>query len=199
MLLPDTNVFKDTFLLLLLEYTAYSIQMTKEEIEQIMDSVYSSADYKLLFKRASESPDVFFIIWEMIKERPTKKSWRLLWILDHATEKSNRNILPILDGLHQMVLNTDNESFIRIGMKLILRCPVNEDYAGELLERSVEWMYNQKSNMSTQVMGLEYFYRVCQIYPEMKPELMAHVDEMAQHTTSAGVKSRLRQIRKHME
>jgi hypothetical protein len=163
-----------------------------------MESAYSSADYQLLFKQAAQSDEMFFTIWEMIKERPAKNSWRLLWILDHATEKCNKNIFPILAELHQRVLNTANESFIRIGMKLILRCPVCEDFAGELLERGVEWMYNQKNKMSTQVMGLEYFYRVCQIYPEMKPELMAHVDEMEQHTTSAGVKSRLRQIRKQI-
>lgn len=173
--------------------------MTKTEIEKFLSGAYSKADYEFLFKKASIDQPFFNTIFEMASEQPDHVSWRLLWILDHATEKSNRFIFPILDQLYQSVLKTTNESFIRQAMKLILRCPVVEDFAGELLERSVVWMTDPKLKISSQVMGLEFFYRVCQIYPEMKPELLAHIENIAEWATSAGYKHRLKEIGKQLQ
>lgn len=167
-----------------------------EKINVLLNSLYSKADYDVMFKKAAQDQSLFTAIWEIAKEKPENESWRIVWILDHATEKKNGFIFPILDELHERVLKSNNESFIRLCMKLILRCPVNEDYAGELLERCVEWMNNPKAKVSSQGLGLEYFYRVCQLYPEMTPELLAHIDNMLENRPSAGMKIRLKQIRK---
>ena len=173
--------------------------MTCEEIEFFLTSAYSKAEYDLMFQRTAENFDLFLMIWEMAKGKPATDAWRLLWILDHATEKRNDFIFPILDEIYEIVLKTNNESFIRHAMKLILRCPINEEYAGELLDRCVKWMNDPKAKVSSQGLGLEFFYRVCQLYPEMAPELLAHMDEMLERHPSAGMKVRLRQIREQFE
>lgn len=166
-----------------------------EEVEQLLNSIYSKAEYDVLFDEASKDQQFFNQLWEIIQQKPDEQAWRIMWILDHATEKKNDFILPILDEVYKRVLKTKNESVIRQSMKLILRCPVNEDYAGELLERCIEWMNDPKAKVSSQGLGLEFFFRVCQIYPEMKPELLAHIDEMMERSPSAGMKVRLREIR----
>jgi hypothetical protein len=173
--------------------------MNISEIEDFLAGAYSKADYEILFKKATDDEAFFKTIWEMASQQPDHQSWRLLWILDHATEKSNRFIFPILEQLYQRVLKTTNESFIRQSMKLILRCPVNEDYAGELLERCVGWMTDPKLKISSQCMGLEFFYRVCKLYPEMKPELLAHIESIEEWATSAGYKHQLKEIRKQLQ
>ena len=173
--------------------------MTREEIENFLNSAYSKAEYELMFRRTAEDHDLFSTLWEISREKPFKDAWRLLWILDHATEKRNNFIFPILDELYQNVLKTDNESYIRQAMKLILRCPVNEEYAGELLEKCVQWMTNPKAKISSQGLGLEFFYQVCRLYPEMAPELVAHIDDIMERSPSAGYKVRLRQIRQQLQ
>lgn len=173
--------------------------MTKAEIDNFLKSAYSKAEYELMFQKARNEELIFNLIWEMVMERADNQSWRLLWILDHATEKSNRFIFPILDKLYQQLLITNNESFIREGMKLILRCPINEEYAGKLLKRCIGWMNDRKKKMSSQTMGLEFFYRICLLYPEMIPELLAHIDNISEWATSAGYLHRLKIIRNQLE
>ena len=134
------------------------------------------------------------MVWDIAREMPDEEAWRYLWILDHATEKNNIPLFPILDDLYKMVLKTENESVIRQTLKLILRCPVSEDYAGELLDRCVKWMNDPKAKISSQCLGLEFFYQCTLLYPEMAPELLAHIDDIMERTPSAGYKVRLKQI-----
>jgi len=173
--------------------------MTKAEIVQMLSAAYSKADYEFLFKKAGNDAEFFNLIWEIATEVSEDDAWRYLWILDHATEKNNTYLLPILDGLYKMVLATHHESVIRQSMKLILRCPVNEEHAGELLDRCVKWMFEPKAKISSQCLGLEFFFKCCQLYPEMAPELLAYIDEISSRTTSAGYKVRLRQIRDQLQ
>jgi len=171
--------------------------MTSNEIEILLESVYSKADYDFLFLKAKEDQDFFNQIWAIAKEQPFDKAWRLLWIMDHATEKKNDFILPILDEVYSMVLKTNNESYIRQGMKLILRCPVNEDFAGELLERCIGWMNDPKAKISSQALGLEFFHQTCKVYPEMAPELIAYIDDILERSSpSAGYTLWLKKIRR---
>jgi hypothetical protein len=173
--------------------------MTRDEIMQMMESVYSKYDYDFLFKKATSEPGFFCQIWEIASEKPEEQSWRYLWILDHATEKNNSNLFPILGQLYKIVLKTNNESVIRQCMKLILRCPVNEEYAGELLDHCAQWMNNPRAKISSQCLGLEFFFRCTCLYPEMVPELLAHIDDIMERAPSAGYKARMKQIRAQLQ
>ncbi len=173
--------------------------MTREEVLNLLDSVYAKADYDFLFLKAANDYEFFKLIWDISKERPFNKSWRLLWILDHATRKKNDFILPILEDLYKLVLATDNDSYIRQSMLLILRCPLNEDYLSELLDRSVVWMNDTKGKISNQALGLEFFYQTCKLYPEMCPELMANIDDLMERKPSAGMNVRLKKIKGELE
>jgi hypothetical protein len=173
--------------------------MTRTEIETLLESVYSKADYDFLFLKAEREQSFFNSIWDIAKEIPFDKSWRLLWILDHATDKRNDFILPILDELYQIVLATNNESYIRMGLTLILKCPIVDDYISALLDRCVVWMNDPKAKISSQVLGLEFFFRSCLKYPEMSPELIANINDMLERSPSAGYKHRLLKIRSKLE
>jgi hypothetical protein len=171
--------------------------MKKEEVIQMLESVYSKSDYEFLFKKAESDPEFFKTVWDIAREMPDSQSWRYLWILDHATEKNNTHLFPILDDLYKMVLKTENESVIRQTMKLILRCPISEDYAGELLDRCVKWMNDPKAKISSQALGLEFFYQTCKVYPEMAPELIAYIDDILERSSpSAGYTVWLKRIRR---
>ena len=169
--------------------------MTKQEIEDLLASIYSKEEYEVLFKEAEKNFEIFNLVWELAKERPDKESWRLLWILDHATTKDSDFILPILDELYERVLKTNHHSYVRQGLKLILKCPIRENYASEMLERCIDWMNGSKSKIANQAYGLEFFYKICQLYPEMAPELITHINDILERNPSAGFKVRLLKIR----
>lgn len=173
--------------------------MTKEETIQLLEAVYSKADYDFLFKKAESDAEFFYMVWNIAREMPDEDAWRYLWILDHATEKNNFNLFVILDDLYKMVIKSNHESVIRQTMKLILRCPVREEYAGELLERCIAWMNDPKAKISSQCLGLEFFFRTCKLYPEMAPELLAYIDDIIARKPSAGYKVRLKQIRSQLQ
>lgn len=79
-------------------------------------------------------------------------------------------------------------------MKLILRCDINEDYAGELLDRCIKWMNDPKSKVSSQGLGLEFFYRITQLYPEMAPELIAIINDIMERSPNKGYIVQLKKI-----
>ncbi len=172
--------------------------MERSKIIQLLESVYSKADYNYLFIKAEEDPAFFYAIWKLSEEMPAEKAWRLLWILDHATEKNKRSLLPILGDLYPKVLSARHEGYVRIGMKLILRCPLLEDYIPEFLERCIEWIQNPKAKISSQTLGLEFFYQVCRMYPEMAPELLAYIDDILERDPSPGFRVRLKAVRKEL-
>lgn len=170
----------------------------KEKIHQLLKDLYFKEDYEFLTEQAKANQDIFNFIYDFQKSIPEKDRWRVLWILDHASEEHFELIVPILDDLYAVALKTTNESIIRQTMKLILRQSVNEKYAGELLERCVEWMLNPKAKISSQVLGLEFFFQVTKIYPELSTELLTYIDQILEETPSAGYKNRLLKIRKQL-
>jgi hypothetical protein len=173
--------------------------MNTKELKNFLDNAYSKQEYDYLFEKATNDQDFFMTTWALAKSLPDEKAWRVLWILDHATEKQNSFIFPILDEVYRCAVKTKNESMVRQTMKLILRCPVNEEYAGELLERCVEWMNDPKAKISSQCLGLEFFYKTCLLYPEMAPELLAYINDIIERSPSAGYKLRLKQIRSQLQ
>jgi hypothetical protein len=70
------------------------------------------------------------------------------------------------------------------------------EYAGLMLDKCIEWIINPKVKVGTRALAFEYFYRTCQLYPEMAPEMLAIIDEQMERSPSAGLKSRMKQIRK---
>jgi hypothetical protein len=172
--------------------------MNREEVIEMLEAVYSKADYDFLFKKAEADPEFFSLVWNISCELPDEEAWRYLWILDHATEKNNFYLQGILDDLYKRVIKSDNESVIRQVMKLILRCQVKEEYVGELLDRCIKWMNDPKAKISSQCLGLEFFYRTCLLYPEMSPELLAYIEDILERKPSAGYQVRLKQIRSQL-
>ena len=171
---------------------------TTEKINQQLKDLYFKQDYEYLTQQARMNQEVFNHIYHYHKTLPEKDQWRLLWILDHASEDQFELITPVLEDLYSVALKTQNESNIRQSMKLILRQPILEEYAGELLERCIEWMLNPKAKISSQVLGLEFFYQVTLIYPELSVELNTYIEQVLEESPSMGYKNRLQKIRKKL-
>lgn len=172
--------------------------MNAKDIETFLEETYFKAEYELMFQKTTGNRELFLSLWNFVKENPKGKTWRLLWIMEHATEKDNSLIFEILDELHELALKTNNDSYRRIGLKMILRCPLHEEYAGLMLDKCIEWINNPKVKVGTRALAFEYFSRTCQQYPEMAPEMLAIIDEQMERSPSAGLKSRMMQIRKQL-
>lgn len=170
----------------------------REKLYARLKDLYFQEDYDYFIKAASKSQSLFIEIFEFQKTLPDKDRWRILWILDHASENNFDYIVPVLNDLYKSILKTNNESNIRQTMKLILRQPIVEDYAGELLEKCIQWMLNPKAKISSQVLGLEFFYQTTLLYPELKNELLAYIDQIMEESPSAGYKNRLGKTREKL-
>ncbi len=170
----------------------------KEKLYAQLKDLHFNEDYDFFIQAASKDQTLFIEIFNFLKTLKEKDQWRILWLLDHASENNFDYILPILNDLYKLVLKTNNESNIRQGMKLIFRHPIDEEYAGELLERCIQWMLNPKAKISTQVSGLEFFYRTTLLYPELKNELLTYIDQIMEESPSAGYKNRLSKIKNEL-
>jgi hypothetical protein len=164
-------------------------------IQLVIESNYQRNEFELLIQKATADQAFCMALWDIAKQHKGQKIWRYLWMIDRATERNPQWIEPIVDDVYQLLLFTKNESVIRHTMKLVLRCPLNEEHITTLLDKSIAWMNNPAAKISSQVLGLEYFRRVCKLYPEMCPELLSLVEHILERgEISSGYKNRLRKV-----
>lgn len=176
----------------------FEASITDEKLLQLIKDARFKGDFEWIFKKAREENKFFMQVWNLAIRKTEVPAWRLLWIMDHATEKSNDFLQPILNDLYKYVLESDDESNIRLGTKLILRCQLVDEYIPPMLEKSIEMMTAPKSQVSNQVQSLEFFLQVCRIYPDMSTELIAYIEEALSHKPSTGYKYRLLKAKKEL-
>lgn len=165
-------------------------------IQTIIEEGVSKRTLNYLVAETKKDQKLFNWLWKFGKDESYKQNWRCLWIIDNVTEKDNAPLKPILDEIYQLLIFTENESLVRFALKFILRFDLIEEYIPTLLDKSTAWMCNPKAKISSQVLGLEYFRRVCILYPEMKPELHATIEDQLERSPSAGYKNRLLRVKK---
>jgi len=173
--------------------------MISSDIQTVIESNYLRNEFELLIQKATADRAFCMALWDVAKQHKGQKIWRYLWMIDRATERNPQWIEPIVEEVYQLLLHTKNESVIRHTMKLILRCKLKEEHMTELLDKCIVWMNNPAAKISSQVLGLEYFWRVCKLYPEMNQELLSLVEHILERgEISAGYKNRLRKIHERL-
>lgn len=145
----------------------------------------------------AKDEEAFLAFWSVAQDPAEEFAWRALWVIEHAIKKNNTLLDLILEELYPLLVQTDNHSLLRIGLKLVIERPItSDDIVGELLNKCEEILLNTKMPIATRANSLQFIFEFCKVEPDFTNELRVLIDHIADHETSGGMKARIRLIRK---
>lgn len=146
---------------------------------------------------AAKDDQAFQDFWAIANDKEVKNNWRALWVIDHAIQRNTQRLDEVLKQLYSLMLETDNHSLLRMGIKLICQRPIlANDQSGELLNKCEDILLNTKMPIATRANSLQYIFEFCKIEPDLINELEVLMDHLAENETSGGMTARIRNIRK---
>ena len=166
-------------------------------IQHIFDKAYQSDEYRHWMTVCAKDAKIFLEFWSVAKDPNVKLAWRALWIMEHAVKKNDTLLDLILEELYLLLVQTDNHSILRMGLKLVILRPLNNDEIGvKLLNKCEEILLNTKMPIATRANSLQYIFEFCKIEKDFINELQSIIDHISDHETSSGMKARIRIIKK---
>lgn len=172
----------------------------RNELRPVFSKGMGNIDFQEWMLVASKDPKVFKEFWEIAQKDEEPYAWRALWIIEHAIQKNKSLLDNIYSDLLLLIIRTENNSFLRIGLKIINLKPVEEsDTSGRLLMKCEKILLNPKIPIATRANALQFFFEFCKTVPELIPELKVLMEHLEEQEGSSGMKARFRIIRKTLK
>lgn len=169
--------------------------ISKDQIVALLLGATSASVSEVLGKEAMKSEKTFYLLKELVAEGIQPQAWKAAWALDKGTEEHPEKIDIILPWIYDFLMVEDHDGSVRHLMKILLRRPLIEDKAGLLLDKAVYWVNNEKASVSKRVYGIELMFRVYELYPDFKSELLSIIDDNLEKGGQAGFLNRLGKIK----
>lgn len=169
-------------------------------IQHIFDKGIALDDLHFWMEECSKNDEAFLSFWQFAQDHHQEKSWRALWVIEHAIKKNRDQAHHIFPDLYPLLIKTDNHSILRMGFKLVLLRPIpNSDEAGELLVKAEQITLNSKMPIATRANSLQFMFEFCKVEPELAQEVELILDHLSEHENSGGITARIRNIRKGLQ
>lgn len=169
----------------------------KDKVQHIFEKGIAMDDLHFWMEECAHNDEAFLTFWQFALDDTQEKSWRALWVVEHAIKKNKAQSHHIFPEIYTLLLNTNNHSILRMGLKLVLLHPIpNNDETGHLLTKCESLVLDSKIPVATRANSLQFMYEFCKIEPELSTELMLLLDHIGQETSSGGMTARIRNIRK---
>lgn len=118
-----------------------------------------------------------------------------LWGTTKASDEELLQLLPIMDELIDLALDTDNQSIRRNALNIVNRLPMTEEeLRTDLLDFCLEHMSLPGEYPSIQALCMKIAHRICSFYPELMEELLRTIKAMDMEYYQPAVKSVARRI-----
>ena len=166
-------------------------------MEHIFEKGISMDELHFWMEECAHNDEAFLTFWQFALDDTQEKSWRALWVIEHAIKKNKAQSQHIFPRIYHLLLSTSNHSILRMGLKLVLLRPIpDNDDAGHLFNKCEEIVLDKKMPIATRANSLQFMYEFCKKEAELANELMLLLDFIAQQESSGGMTTRIRNIRK---
>jgi len=133
-----------------------------------------------------------------LADKPTF-SMRAARVVQLVAEKEPEMSKPFLENVFEKLFSLKEEGAVRSLLKMIsLQVPdLNENQQGMIINACFDWIQDSSTAIAIQVYSLEILYRISNLIPEIKPELIAILQSKSSES-SAGIKSRSGELLKKL-
>lgn len=166
--------------------------------ENDLESIQSGGQSIYFAKRLESHPEDIPVVIEAMKNTKATIAWRAGWVLDNFERKNTKALLPYLNLLSEILLQTPHHGVQRHITRILSKAPTSELEDGRLVDACFNWLLNPKTPIAVKVNAMEIIGNLCVTYPELGQELKTVIDDGYDNGTAA-FKSRGRKILERIE
>lgn len=153
----------------------------------------------ILVQEVFENPSDFDIIYNLIFDAEVKVAWRAAWACQKISEKQPKWFTDKhFDELAKLTISTTHGGLQRGCLSTLNNLDLPEQIPVDFLNACFEWMVSPKSPIAVQALSMKMLYSICEKEPDLKPELIAYLENIDFECYSPGFNSTRRNIIKKL-
>ncbi len=158
-----------------------------------------SGSQSIYFAQCLEShPEDIPLVIQAMQNTKATLAWRAGWVLDHFERQNKSALLPYLNQLSEILLQTPHHGVQRHITRILGNAPATELEDGRLVDACFNWLINPKTPIAVKVNAMDIIGNLCDTYPELGQELKTVIYD-GYETGTAAFKSRGRKILERLE
>ncbi len=166
--------------------------------EKELEGIRSGGQSIFFARRLERHPEDIPLVIQAMKNAKATIAWRAGWVLDNFERKNNRALLPYLNQLSEILLQTPHHGVQRHITRILCNAPATELEDGRLVDACFNWLLNPQTPVAVKANAMEIISKLCSTYPELGQELKTVIFE-GYETGTAAFKSRGRKILERLE
>ncbi len=141
-----------------------------------------------LIQEIEDAPSLFEELFPLLFSDNEKMAWRTGWILCHMQKKTPFLLEPKLAELIEYLPQTRFHG-VRRSILFVIFNSNYKDFSVDFINQCFEWMLSPKQDVAIQMYSMYCLEKVCVVYPDFKPELIASLETIDPQDYSKGLNS----------
>jgi hypothetical protein len=153
---------------------------------------------EIFVNAVGRSPAHFRTLTDLALLEKDPLAWRAAWILDSTDEAQPGMASPHIRRIVQRLPQVQSNGVIRSLLRLLCRYEIQEEEQGILIDLCFKYMVSELYPVAVKVHAMQIVYHHVLLYPELKEELVAVIEDQAENN-SVGFRARGNRILKQLE
>lgn len=146
-------------------------------VDQLVDEIFAH-------------PTDFDSVYQLVFDKDEKVAWRAAWACQKISEKhpewfSQKHF----SELAELAISTAHGGLQRGCLAVLNNLPLPNPIPVDLLNACFEWMVSSKSAVAVQALSMKILFRICQVEPDFRTELMACLENINSEDYTPAFKS----------
>ncbi len=168
------------------------------DFRSLLADIPSGIGKDLLIGEVIKSESHFRTLLDLTLHEKDPLAWRACWILDGSDERKPGLARQYIGLIVKALPELDSKGALRSLLRMLSRYEIPEEAQGLLIDLCFTYLVSELYPVAVKVHAMQIIYRHVLIYPELKDELVAVIEDQIANN-SVGFKSRGRRLIKQME
>jgi len=168
------------------------------DFRDLLTDIHSGMGKDLLIAEVIKSESHFSTLLELALHEKDPLAWRACWVLDGSDELKPGLARKYIGQIVKALPRLESKGTLRSLLRLLSRYDIPEEEQGLLIDLCFSYLVSEKYPVAVKAHAMQIIYLHVLLYPELKDELIAVIEDQAANN-SVGFKSRGRRLIKQME
>ncbi|MEA3460859.1 MAG: hypothetical protein U9R49_03195 [Bacteroidota bacterium] len=168
------------------------------DFRSLLTDIPSGVGKDLLIGEVIKSESHFITLLQLTLHEKDPLAWRASWILDGSDEKKPGLARIHINEIIQALPELESKGALRSLLRMLARYDIPEEEQGLLIDLCFNYLVSELFPVAIKVHAMQIIYNHVLLYPELKNELIAIIEDQEDNNT-VGFKSRGRILIKQME